>query len=451
MLREMRIQGFKSWRDTGNIRMAPITAFFGPNSSGKSSIIQFLLMLKQTVDSLDRNQVLNFGDEKTLVELGTFQDVLFSKGGVQAESLKFDMAYTFDEDRSFEESGESYEKVSAKFGVELVSNKRGAPEVEMIEHESYGYSYRLSKSDMANEWECSVSIDSTDTGNRSVMTGRNIRGPEKFYKFNAAVGDFSLTDTLFADTLSDFESCFSSIYHLGPLRDYPRRQYIWGGSAPSDMGRRGENVVAALLASQRTDQDEPATQSTGVRLDECVASWLKRLSLVEEFGVEEIAPGSNLYRAWVKRGRGSARVPLTDVGFGVSQVLPVITSCFYVPERSTMIFEQPEIHLHPAVQSGLADVFVEATSKRDIQVIVESHSEHLLQRLQRRIAEGVLSPDDVALYFCDHEDGESRISELAIDEYGNIANWPKDFFGDEFGELAAITEAQMTRKMASKA
>ncbi len=124
-----------------------------------------------------------------------------------------------------------------------------------------------------------------------------------------------------------------------------------------------------------------------------------------------------------------------------------MTLCYYVPEGSTIILEQPEIHLHPAVQSGLADVFIDVIKNRGVQIILESHSEHLLHRLQRRIAEEQLTPDDVALYFTKIEDGESKLDELDVDPYGNIRNWPQNFFGDEMGDLAAMTEAAMQRQM----
>ncbi len=154
---------------------------------------------------------------------------------------------------------------------------------------------------------------------------------------------------------------------------------------------------------------------------------------------------SGLYQVLVKKTPSSVPVPLTDVGFGVSQILPVIVLCYYVPKGSIIIFEQPEIHLHPSVQAGLADVFIDAIKTRGIQIILESHSEHLLRRLQRRIAEEALAPEDVALYFCEYVEDQSRLKPLEVDPYGNIVNWPRDFFGDEMGELAAMTAAAMKR------
>lgn len=153
----------------------------------------------------------------------------------------------------------------------------------------------------------------------------------------------------------------------------------------------------------------------------------------------------------VQTGGKMPRVKLTDVGFGVSQVLPVIVECFYVPAGSIVIFEQPEIHLHPRVQADLADVFVDAIkarengASRDCQFIIESHSEHFLRRLQRRIAEEELTPEQAALYFVDTGPSGARLDELEVDSYGNIRNWPDGFFGDEMADLVARAEAQARR------
>ena len=88
--------------------------------------------------------------------------------------------------------------------------------------------------------------------------------------------------------------------------------------------------------------------------------------------------------------------------------------------------------------------------KRKVQVILlESHSEHLLRRLQRRVAEEAIAQDDVGLYFCKEDDGASRLDTLEVDQFGNISNWPQDFFGDQFGEIAAMSEAALNRRQAA--
>jgi predicted ATPase len=218
--------------------------------------------------------------------------------------------------------------------------------------------------------------------------------------------------------------------------------YTWAGAHPADMGPRGERAIDALLASRTHARKQPWGQET---LEELTAKWLSDLGIIDDFRLEELKEGRRLYEARVVTSTGAPEVLITDVGFGVSQILPVIVLCYYAPEGSTIILEQPEIHLHPSVQAGLADVFIDAIKKRKVQIIIESHSEHLLRRLQRRIAEEQIAADDASLYFCDLKGGSSRARQLEVDTFGNITNWPENFFGDEIGDLAAMTEAAIRR------
>jgi predicted ATPase len=185
-----------------------------------------------------------------------------------------------------------------------------------------------------------------------------------------------------------------------------------------------------------------------------IAERLVGMGLLESFDVRPIAPHRKEYEVFVRNIGNPVAVSLADVGFGVSQVMPVLLQCFYTDPGSSLLFEQPELHLHPRAQTGLADVFIDAIhaeedgQPRHTQVILESHSEHLLRRIQRRIAEGRLKPEEAALYFCSPGPEGSRIEELKLDEDGNITNWPENFFGDEMGDLTAMTEAAMKRQMA---
>ncbi|MYG06269.1 DUF3696 domain-containing protein [Candidatus Poribacteria bacterium] len=134
------------------------------------------------------------------------------------------------------------------------------------------------------------------------------------------------------------------------------------------------------------------------------------------------------------------------MGYGLADVLPMLVLCYYTPKGSTLILEQPGIHLHPMAQADLADLLIEVITERNLQILIESHSEHLLNRLQRRVAEEKIAADQTALYFCRYIDGASKIDRLEMDEFGNIANWPENFFGDEMGDLFAMTEAQRERQ-----
>jgi predicted ATPase len=115
--------------------------------------------------------------------------------------------------------------------------------------------------------------------------------------------------------------------------------------------------------------------------------------------------------------------------------------------------EQPEIHLHPRVQAELADAFISAVQSyedgqpRDVQLVIESHSEHFLLRLQRRVAEGLLKPEEVAIYFVRDGKTGAQLEELKLDIFGEIENWPEGFFGDDLGEITARTKAAMQRRI----
>ena len=149
-------------------------------------------------------------------------------------------------------------------------------------------------------------------------------------------------------------------------------------------------------------------------------------------------------------------VGLPDVGFGVSQVLPVIVQLFYVPDNSVIFIEQPEIHLHPNAQALLADVIIDAVNMREdgkdrnIQVIIETHSEHLLRRFQRRISEEKLSTSDLKAYFARNNRQASKLDKLKVDKYGNILNWPEGFFGDIEDDMYHQSMNALSRRIAER-
>ena len=173
--------------------------------------------------------------------------------------------------------------------------------------------------------------------------------------------------------------------------------------------------------------------------------------------IKPVAEGRKEFEVLIKTHAGAPVVKLTDVGFGISQVLPALVEAFYAPPNSMVWMEQPEIHLHPQVQAELADVFISAVQAREegkprnVQLIVESHSEHFLTRLQRRVAEGVISPQDVAVYFCKRAHGAADLEPLKLNSYGEIENWPEHFFGDEMADVTARTLAAMRRKISERA
>lgn len=452
MISTMFASNFKSWKDTGEIRLAPITGLFGSNSSGKTSLLQLLLMLKQTTESSDRSQVLHMGDERSLVELGVFRDIIANHA--PDATLKCGLHWTLPENLEIADPERRIRKLlfsahELKFDAEVDENGSGRMSVKNLFYEFAGQRFGMKRKAKGHTYSLYPEKSAKDSHfHFKRTTGRpwELPAPVKCYGFPDQVKAYFQNAGFLSDFVLQFEELFSRIYYLGPLREYPKRQYVWAGAQPADMGQRGEKVIDALLASRERKQLIRRGQGKkSFTVEEYVAWWLRELGLIHSFEVEPVKAGGNLYQVWVQRSQGSAKVLITDVGFGVSQILPVLTLCYYVPEGSTILMEQPEIHLHPMVQSGLADVFIDAVKKRNIQIILESHSEHLLKRLQRRIAEEELPVSDAALYFCEMRDGRSSLKHLDVNMFGEITNWPENFFGDEFAEISAITRAKMER------
>ena len=429
MITEFKAENFKSWEDTGKIDFAPLTGFFGANSSGKTSLLQVLLMLKQTVERPSNwNDTLDFGDESSLVNLGNFRDVIYRHR--QDLSLDITVSWNLPEKLTIELliGGSDYriETKTLSFSTSIVK-------IDKHSVTAKSFTYGIGERPFSIDWSSDKNRFSHDA-ERVFLSGPlfrcyGVRGkspsnPKRsFWRFEEA-----------------FEELFSRICYLGPRREYPLPQYTWEGDHPEGVGQHGRDMVSALLSGRIQLLD----------LDEQVPRWLQRLGLIDSYRLAPLSDAGHGYEFLIKQYKGGPEVRLTDVGFGVSQVLPVLTLCFYAPERSILILEQPEAHLHPKVQSDLADVLIDVVKKRNLQIILESHSEHLLHRLTRRIAEGKISADDMALYACQINDGTSEIEPLKMDEYGNVSNWPRDFFGDDAGDVVERAKAEMKRREIGK-
>lgn len=460
MITSLQIRNFKGWKDTGPLRLAPITVFFGTNSSGKSSIGQFLMMLKQTAASSDRNRVLHPGDSKTPVDLGTFEDLMY-KHDMKSE-LTFSIGWKLNQPLSISdvltetftqgdalsfsavlgfENGKGVRAVCRQFQYELLADG----------HKSLLVSMRTKQK--SGEYELEAE------GMKLVRrTGRPwpLPNPTRFFGFPDVMSNYYQNTDALNDLSFAMQGMLSDIAYLGPLREEPKRNYTWPGDKPDDVGSRGERWISAFLsASDRLLST--GYKKKGIAFDRLIAQWLQNLGVIHSFEVTPVAKDLRDYRVRVQIKEGGTLVSIPDVGFGISQVLPVVVESFYAPPQATVIIEQPELHLHPAVQQNMADLFIGAArgyehgKPRDLQFIIESHSEHFLRRLQRRVAEGTISADDLAVYFCDAGGDGSTMTPLKIDLFGNITNWPKDFFGDQMTDIAEMQLAGIRRRKAEAA
>lgn len=298
MLTRLAFQSFKSWRETGRIRLAPITAFFGSNSSGKSSLLQMLLALKQTAESSDRAQVLNLGDDRSLVELGTFQEVLFDhelKAQLQVE-IAWDLPKRLEIADPTRQSGVLLKDDHLEFSTAVEWQANGEPGLgrEVVREMRYGFAGEQfgMRREAGRGTEYELFVSPADQGFRFVRTqGRpwKLPPPVKCYGFPDQVRAYYQNASFLSDFELQLEELFSRLFYLGPLREYPKRQYTWAGAQPVDVGQRGERVVDALLASRelgiKVSRGRGKKRQT---VEERVAEWLKELGLIASFQVRPI-------------------------------------------------------------------------------------------------------------------------------------------------------------------
>jgi predicted ATPase len=455
MLSRLRFTNFKSWAEA-NLPCGSITGVFGTNSSGKTSLIQFLLLMKQTKDATDRAISLELNGD--FVQLGTIRDAIHQHD--ETKTITWSLGFRLASELALSDPSQKKTSVVAK-GRNLtlrseIAVQQRAPLARQLSYRLGDMRFSLAprSSDVSQfELKASPVKDANSDFNFLRTKGRpwQLPGPIKSYAFPDQARTYFQNAGFLADLEAAYEGELDKIFYLGPLREFPKRDYLWARSRPTDVGQRGEKAIDAILAATEAKEMRNIKPKTRLKpFQEMIAYWLREMGLIESFRVVEIAPDSTRWQALVRTRSGASEVLLTDVGFGVSQVLPVVTLLQYVPEGSTVILEQPEIHLHPLAQAGLADVLIQAATHRHVQVILESHSEHLLLRLQRRIAEETVPADAVKLYFCDAPKGVSTLTQLDLDLFGNIRNWPDKFMGDAFRETAKAELARLKRMKAAE-
>ena len=447
MITHIRVKNFKSWQESPEVKLAPLTGFFGTNSSGKSSLLQMLLLLKQTAELSDPEEVIFFGNENSLVNLGDFSSVIHGHnmdamlelecGCKLRKPLPIDLS-VYNE--------ESWEPTIDYFAFNTIVNVKGKnkkPSVQSFRYVDIGGIWEIVWRSDQRQNIGEQFINGTSDG---YMVVKNCYGVPIKEGENSPLR-YNIGDRKFLTQISSaFEKLFSHTYYLGPTRVHPQRLYHWEGTHPKVIDQWGDKAIDALL-SAGVRKLKSSTKEDSVLIETRISEWLQKMELAYSF---QLIPTGSLedknYEVRIRKTANSPEVTLADMGHGVSDLFPLLVHCYYVPEGSTLILEQPGIHLHPKAQTDLADLLIEVITERKLQILIESHSEHLLNRLQRRVAEEKIAADQTALYFCQHTDRGSKIDKLDMDELGNIKNWPENFFGDEMGDLFAMTEAQRERQ-----
>lgn len=254
---------------------------------------------------------------------------------------------------------------------------------------------------------------------------------------------------------SDYISTFFAehLKYLGPLRDEPKAIYPTGSSDPKDVGFRGE-YTAAVLDNNKSALVEyigssrfPVVgagqlETVEVELGHAVGDWLEYLGIARK--VESEDKGKLGHELTIATNSSTQLHDLTHVGVGVSQALPIVVLSLLAEKGSTLVFEQPELHLHPRVQSRLADFFMSLIFAGK-QCIVETHSEYLISRLRllSAKAEGTLVSGNIGIFFVEKHGAQSTYRKIEVSESGAINNWPEGFFDEAEQNAAELIEAQI--------
>jgi predicted ATPase len=448
MLTHLKLDNFKIWRSTGPLRLAPLTLLLGTNSSGKSSLIQSLLLIRQTVKSDDPNLDLNLGNpdndisngsgKPDSVTLGQFQDVLCRSASASSSTpaTQFGIEFRWAEEPDGTDS--------SLFSARYRKGTGNSAELNYLRlgKEAQGFTVQRRK----------AGIYKLNLANQRRTLGQSAEyRPERSFAFTAAtlakLGERAETIMSVAPELLDE---LSRIIYLGPVRRLAQRDYVWAGRMPAHIGDDGAKAINALIASgvEYQKQRKAGTEINGeALLFEQTIHWLCSMNLADDLAVKQLGRSARYELHVINHGEASN---LKDVGVGVSQVLPVIVAALFAQPGHIVIIEEPESHLHPLAQSQLAELFSQVSHEHGVQFIIETHSEHLLTRLQRRVAEQTIEPEQLAIYFVERDGTKARINALQLDEYGEISNWPDNFFGDEMGDIAARTMAAMQRKIHEK-
>jgi hypothetical protein len=467
----------KSFSDPQVAVLAPITLLYGANSSGKSTVLQSLLLLKQ---SLGRRTLVT---QSGLTDAGSFAGLLFEHDLTRRLNigLTYGAANGWDIDIPRPDPS-----LLRSVSVHFVADGAGQPRLDEadLEFGPVGMSFASASAEddlAAGEGEVALSLDQAEavfaafadstllytdegawrsgdqervpsrarTARRVARQLRNAGYTEIPYGVSSLLPDYPLVDfdrmpsgqeqnvvrsyvnrlnQLATGVSTEFERLLRDLIYLGPLRSAPRRFYE--RTSAGDMKSTGGEEVALYLFDNRSQLER-------------VNDWLDALGIKYELDVVPVHAGTtpvvgDLVSLVLRDTQSGVEVSPADVGFGVSQILPIVVQLLGCVEQVICV-EQPEIHLHPKLQTELAELLIASTRETAgaNQVIVETHSEHILLRLQRRIREGSLPAEDVSVLYVERPDGgHAVIRRLRLDSEGYFLDaWPAGFFDEQLNEL----------------
>jgi predicted ATPase len=472
-----------------------VTVLAGRNSSGKSSLLQSILMVSQTFSNrlADRALLPN----GPLVQLGTFQDIfnIFSSSRTLTIGFEFDSFVLIrsieNYKHEFEDENGSHQvviepsiehrfrlvDVVTKFGMSNSGDLQGTSvKPTEIEVENLVFQVSDTEKSIKSSWKLStrkatpLEISQYEMNfkylgeSEYAIDGQEPTKSEPFISpvllFHFLPKEYQSSDKIdhyfnVPDVTEDVTAFFASqIRYLGPLRAEPQSlQHFSPSGEMDDIGSKGEYAATVYDAFKDAPLNwhNPNThQLTTSTLKDTLNTWLHylKLNVVE---VRSETAGQYGVSWWVVPSLGDRDLPLSAMGVGISQVLPILVMGLLAPDGSLLLIEQPELHLHPQVQALLGDFFI-ALGKSNKQCIIETHSENLVNQLRLRMVEaGGQAKSGCMIYFVEQQGEAGAVFEpIEISPEGNILNWSDGFFDETMYQDDRITAASIKQRMAAK-
>ena len=406
---EISVYGFKSIHQKLDLGLGNLTVLAGANSSGKSSIIQPLLLLKQTVDAqYDPGALLLHGPN---VRFTAATQMLSKVANRRVDN--FGVSFRSKAQPSLDLK---FRRVKGK-GVDLesMSVHLGSKAYVITSQSSHDDLANFMRDDALNDRAMQGIIESfTESGKWTAARDRC------FFAVRLSKGSAHVFSTQPTPTGS-IRSMLKDLIHVPGLRGNPERTYKTSAVGASFPGTF-ESYVASVVAKWQESRD-PKLVQLGVGLEKLGLTWKVRVSPVDDTQAE--LKVGRLTHARV--GGQHDLVSIADVGFGMSQVLPVVVALLAARRGQFVYIEQPEIHLHPRAQVAMAELLA-AAATRGVRVIVETHSALLLLKLQTIVAEDRMDPKITRLHwFRRSPTGETAVESGEFSDSGSFGEWPEDF------------------------
>lgn len=476
MFKSISLKNYKCF-DNLELEIAPLTILCGTNSSGKSSIINSFLMLKQSYESNSTENSMSFNGE--YIKCGTYEDISTDRNGAPIEFKIFyelhrpqkpqgnrvskaDITAFKNLDKLFPNSQEI-----SSFDIESVVVLKRDQRANHIK-DNIVDEYRITLTVVWNnqpslvvkinlkhsqDKQYVVTINNIPNGAREIIQEQIILKScmcyfENFTLINAFATSVSPSDMKIEDILANLylifrmnATQFRNIKYLTPLRVYPQRNYILDNEA-NNVGLSGEFTphIMYKYADQNINGFLPPQEKICIRKEK-----YQRFSYYVNEWMDYLGLGKYaLDNAYEMIKINVSDFNISNVGFGVSQVLPILVSGLIEQKSELLLLEQPEIHLHPSAQMGIAD-FLLSMAAVQRELIIETHSDHIINRVVKRILQdktGTLN-QIVKIFFVDGTNREEPITQIIVDPQKGITNAPQQFFTQFGSESMLIAKCAM--------